>query len=579
MPEPPVTPSPPHGTFRSPASSPTGGQQKQPDNSLLRSPSFLRDDHPSTSALRGLFIRDGVSSNRMPMAEPSIRSLRRAGSVFSQEDDHEIVDGDPFSLNPRRLSLLSESSFVSVYGKEKDKIRPSSAHQRTSASPTHEDDMSFARSLSPQEGRIRSWIENKDHPASPSMRSTTSSRPEKFSSIGELLEPNEPIPRNVRSAVSPTPSKNYRPHPPSQKHSKTNSKTSFAGPIFGPDVLPPTPGTMSTATLGGRSSNHSILAERSLEGTPRRSNGSTAVPDHQPFEGTYATRSFRKEVAEGVTRGMDEDNTDIEVSDDEEHAMAATSSLRDAFNYPNDPPNSKIIQRSAFPSHATNLIVNDEGLAAIRPARTISYPSPSRSQQSASQISTKSTEKASFSSKNGSQISERNPSTQKALTAEPSNPSRPVPSRSQSSRIPSQPPGQTLTSRLFRRNAQAEPTPAAAPEPKPRPPRPSSLYQRSNTTQPQPSSSAGLKISRSPRPGTAGSPAPAPPPPMNTRRHSVTLDSITDDSVVAGAEGSLDQQKQGQQQQQQQQSNKRLSVGAIGRSASLKIKEGFGRKK
>lgn len=350
------------------------------------------------------------------MSKPSIWSLRRAGSVLSQDDEHETVDGDPFSLNPRRLSLLSESSFVSVYGKEKEKITPSSAHRNaTSASLSQDDDMSFSRSLSPQEGRIRSWIENRDHPASPSKRPVPSIRPETFSSIGELLEPNEPISRDVRSAVSPTPSKKYRPQAQSPQPGKTNTKASFAGPIFGPEVLPPTPGTMSTATLGGRSSNHSIVAERSLGGTPQRISGSTAMPDHQSYERTYATRSFRNEAAEGASHDVDEGDTDIEISDDEGRVMAAASSLRDAFNLPTDAPNSQSIQRPEFPTHATNLMFNGGGLDAVRPARTISYPSPSKSHHSASQASTKSTGKASSSSKTGSQIQagERPPSTQK----------------------------------------------------------------------------------------------------------------------------------------------------------------------
>ncbi|KAL8894289.1 MAG: hypothetical protein Q9207_008523 [Kuettlingeria erythrocarpa] len=414
VPEPPATPSPLHGTFISPASSPNGGQQKQPNNSLLRSPSFLTDNHPSTSALRGLFTKDGISTDsRTAMAKPSIWSLRRPGSVFSQDDEHETVDGDPFSVNPRRLSLLSESSFVSVYGKEKEKITPSSAHRNpTLASLTHDDDMSFSRSLSPQEGRIRSWIENRDHPASPSKKPVPSIRNETFSSIGELLEPNEPISRDVRPAVSPTPSKKYRPQPQSQQPGRTDTKTSFGGPIFGPDILPPTPGTMSTATLGGRSSNHSIVAERSLGGTPQRSSGSTALPDHQFQERTYATRSFRNGAAEGASRGMDDDDTDIEISDDEGRVMAAASSLRDAFN---DAPNSQTIQRPELSTHATNLMFTGEGHDAVRPARFISYPSPSKSQQSASQASTKSTGKASASSKNSSQTQtgERHLSSQK----------------------------------------------------------------------------------------------------------------------------------------------------------------------
>ncbi|KAL8895445.1 MAG: hypothetical protein Q9207_008172, partial [Kuettlingeria erythrocarpa] len=84
------------------------------------------------------------------------------------------------------------------------------------------------------------------------------------------------------------------------------------------------------------------------------------------------------------------------------------------------------------------------------------------------------------------------------------------------------------------------------------------------------SPAAGLRISRTVRPGTAGGAAAS-----LTRRHSIALNA----GVAADDESSVEQLQKGGQQQQQQQQSKRLSVGAIGRSASLKIKEGFGRKK
>ena len=52
---------------------------------------------------------------------------------------------------------------------------------------------------------------------------------------------------------------------------------------------------------------------------------------------------------------------------------------------------------------------------------------------------------------------------------------------------------------------------------------------------------------------------------------------MNDDTV--GTFGASNEEQQVQAPQQQQAQNKRLSVGAIGRSASLRIKEGFGRKK
>lgn len=70
---------------------------------------------------------------------------------------------------------------------------------------------------------------------------------------------------------------------------------------------------------------------------------------------------------------------------------------------------------------------------------------------------------------------------------------------------------------------------------------------------------------------------------LKTRRLSGSIASnlvgkgMNDDAV--GIFGASNKEQQPQAPQQQQPQSKRLSVGAIGRSASLRIKEGFGRKK
>lgn len=193
-------------------------------------------------------------------------------------------------------------------------------------------------------------------------------------------------------------------------------------------------------------------------------------------------------------------------------------------------------------------------------------------------------------------------------------PLRPLHSRSKSSHATAQTPTLNLASRLFRRtpsyhappppptqnqpgtnhNNTAPPprsqvhvstiTPAETkliPESKLRPPRPSSLYVRSASHQIPSSSSAAA--------AAAAAAAPADPriprisrPSADTRRVSFDVSQLED--MIAGAAA----RENGMQAaapspspppQQQQQQNKRLSVGAIGRSASLKIKEGFGRRK
>ncbi|KAL8647349.1 MAG: hypothetical protein Q9210_005616 [Variospora velana] len=603
--QPPITPSSSPGTLKTPnllencmsTPSPDQADQDSLDRSLLRSPSFLRDDKPSTNALRSLFQKNGeLSPKGLAMAKPSIRSLRRTGSFFSQDEYPDTVDEDTFSLNHRRLSLLSESSFVSVYGKDKEKVTPSTAQRNArTASPPTGGDILFTRTSDPQEGRIKSWIEDRDHPASPDRRPVKSARPDRFSSIGELIECKTPIANEMRPVMSPTPSKKQHQQMPAQPMGKKQHKPSFAGPIFGPDVLPPTPGTMSTATLGGRSSNQSIVAERSLAAPSQSINGSPVRSNDHAYRNTFAVRSMRSEAAQGISRVFPDDNTDIEVSEDEHDSIAAAPNTQDTFNYSDTLSVAKNVQRRAHASNATNSMFDGEDVGAIRPARTISYTSPSRSHQSASQDSARSSGKASNAGKDGPEVGERTSSARKADVASPVDSSkspRPFPSRSKSSHASAQSPTPNFASRLFRRTPSYHapltgnrpgnnvPPPSQVesstspesktPESKIRPPRPSSLYMRSASHQlPSAAVVAAPKITpRISRPGTVGGPA-------DTRRHSVSLTADRRDDGVAGVEGSGEKAPQ----QQQQNNNKRLSVGAIGRSASLKIKEGFGRKK
>lgn len=90
-----------------------------------------------------------------------------------------------------------------------------------------------------------------------------------------------------------------------------------------------------------------------------------------------------------------------------------------------------------------------------------------------------------------------------------------------------------------------------------------------------------MKVPRPARPGTSDMATP------NPRRFSGGFFSHVgrkSDEFAAGNYGAANGEQQQQRKQQQvapppQPQSKRLSVGAIGRSASLRIKEGFGRKK
>ncbi|KAI4172617.1 MAG: hypothetical protein LQ343_003464 [Gyalolechia ehrenbergii] len=612
-PEPPTTPLPSYGSPRVTSSTPDSKGRHTPgagrtykdrqDDLLVRSPTFLRDANPSTSALRGLFVNqdESLTAKGFRLDKPSTRSLRRAGSFLSQDEDPEIPDGDAFSLNPRRLSLLSESSFVSVYGPNKEKITPSTANSgATKVSSTQEQETSFTRKLTPQEGRIRSWIDSKDHPSSSNKRPVQGVKSDTFSSIGTVLGPNQLRPRDTLTSVSPTPSRRQRQDVVPQPLERTSQKPSLVGPTFGPDVLPPTPGTMSTATLGGRSSNQSIVDRRSLNGGQSRPSSSTksALPETRSYGATNKETTAQNRPQ----HAMDDTDTDIEISDNERHYAKAEVSANGNY-YQSDNQFSGFSQAGPFTSGTSKVnrassirtsqrpssmspskdfMFNGEGIDSIRPAQTISRPSPSSSHHSASKAPSKPNARAPASSKGQARNTDKESSTQQDI--EPSI----EPSIRRSSSTHSKSPHSTaqvlptprLTDRLFRRNTshpaattQTESPPAyrpettASPESKIRKPRPSSLYVRSNSTQLPSPSSTPIKVDRATRPGAANHPVA--PDPTAWRRNSVAF-KAADDNGGFVAHGGVD----GQQQQA-----KRLSVGAFGRSASLRIKEGLRGKK
>ncbi|KAL8926340.1 MAG: hypothetical protein Q9172_001849 [Xanthocarpia lactea] len=559
------------------------------EDRLLRNPSFLSDTKPSTSALRSLFHghANGSTANSLGLQNPSMLSLRRVGSPFSQDDFPETLDGDTFSLNPRRLSLLSESSFVSVYGQNKEKITPSSASKHSlNASPPRNGDAS-AKRLSPQEGRIRQWIENRDHPASPSERSAKHAKSNTFSSIGEMLKSDRANPRDALHSASPTRSGGRHQPQQRQRYEKPDTKPSFAGTIFGPDALPPTPGTMSSATLGGRSSNHSIIAEKSLnDGMSRPTSGHMSDIPHGRSHGSNAGLRSLQDVFPhtGLPSAFDHD-TDIEISDDDGHAAYPVASKQQSVQLDDKSWATPLIggpvkasrtlgsnntQRPRLNKYTTSTM-NEDDMETNRPSRTISYPSPGRLQQATIENTSEATEEAVAGTN-----CERELSTQQGSTMKPSLP-RSFSTHSRLSQSTVSGPAQTFASRLFRRNPSSTlPAPKEAEtrsaESKLRLPRPTSLYART-ASNPPPSLAAPLDVPRHSRSGTSGGPTATA---SNPRRHSggFALDAGKELSILAD-----DGMGTGEQQQLPPQQSKRLSVGAIGRSASLRIKEGFGRKK
>ncbi|KAL8822445.1 MAG: hypothetical protein Q9191_006819 [Dirinaria sp. TL-2023a] len=383
-----------------------------------RTPSFLREEKPSTTALRSLYQNDH---------NPSTFSLNRAGSP------QHSADPDTFTLNSPRLSVLSESSFMSVYGKspklspdptqdvkvsptrtsadrvvknQTDGLAPISTDtnqkplrrlksQRDSSSPNkrseHRSETSFM-------SRIERMTEN-------SNRDSSSNRSEQLSKwLEESVSADESSPLRHRSSRQPRRSSGRSPvndqfssisevlgKPRPRTVSRNTVLPNLAKPMFPAlDVLPPTPDTMSTAQKTS-SSTQSIIAEKSLYETTRPSKYASPLPssdDERPH-----TRG---------SLGLEFEN-DIDHSDGEQHSGQVQQSEADTNTVPPDAFDSFPFMGIGDPSKAVGVLGREEQDVPSRPplttnpalssegnghSRALSYPTPISSGHRTSSVQT-----------------------------------------------------------------------------------------------------------------------------------------------------------------------------------------------
>ena len=460
-----------------------------PETAARRIPSFMREKRKSTNVLRSLYSYDG--------------SMGGPGSVFSGDVNDDEEDGT--ILRSPRLSLLSESGFQSVYGdpKDSDQITP---RQSEAYNVPEERISEAARDFSPRdtqrEARVQRWIEERNRPSTPTRASSKSSAKsgvnDRFTSIGEVLEK---IPNATQAELGHQDFKARSPAKSDRKearvHQRRPSSPAFGGPMFGGAMLPPTPGTMSTATIAASSSTPSIVTEKSLlDGTPLPAkNYSALIPDGRPQSS--------------------DSNLAIRLG----NALAAEDSDRERESMPSS--RSSKATRPSLTTSATDTVFTGDGYATILPARTLSYPSPTgRVRRPSGQLSPTSEEssgtQSSLNTRKDRSKTTVTPTRKTARDAQPSSSppkrdlSTPVAGSSKSkpnadtksglrSRInkmsltPNQSTHQSVTSRLFRRSNShsAQPptstdpiSPAGPPVPpksplensKERLPRPTSLY-------------------------------------------------------------------------------------------------------
>ncbi|KAL9135740.1 MAG: hypothetical protein Q9175_003064 [Cornicularia normoerica] len=314
-----------------------------------RVPNFIRDTKKSTNVLRSMYSNDGNAS---------FVSLARPASLFSDDDDDDYTDRQ--MTNSPRLSILSESGFSSIYGGHKDQILCETDDKGEVSEPSLPEMPSNSHQRDTQrESRLYKWLDERNMPRTPSPKATAN---DKISSIGEILSEIPTSSRDGNSAETTSAGQDHRerrtPEKQQAKQARSPEKRfaapSFAGPIFGAAVLPPTPDTMSTATLDANSSTPSIITERSVfNGTPYPAKGYSAlIPDTRPHtssstDGSASPRSFK---------------------DTSRPNVSARSGAR-GISGPDSPT------RPSLTTYRTDMY-NEESLSPTQASRTLSYPSP-----------------------------------------------------------------------------------------------------------------------------------------------------------------------------------------------------------
>lgn len=225
-----------------------------PLRSPLRCPSFLREDNNTAPALRDLYQSDGENGSL------AFGPLSRPASASSDEADGFAVDRQ--TLRSPALSMLSESSFMSVYGRSHEL----SPHRVTLPSPKQNNNIvwedklaqpSAHRSRKVQRGRSQQGNATPEY----LKKLPATSAKNHIDSIGQVLEsPKRP------SYTSPQKAREHEVlRYLSQEREKESERRqpTFGGPMFDHHALPPTPDTLRTGTTATSSMN-SIVGDRSF---------------------------------------------------------------------------------------------------------------------------------------------------------------------------------------------------------------------------------------------------------------------------------------------------------------------------
>jgi len=267
---------------------------------LPRMPSFLTETTEGTEALRSLYLPHNQS--------------------FTDATLPKLQEGTADGMNSSRLSVLSESSFLSVYGE-----KPLALDQEEEASPTRRHRASSS---------VEKWVAA---PVSTPVRPAPGLPKTQFLSINDIVE--SPLQKLEKLKLTMEKQSRILTRQPERATSVKNNRKSreILRRVFTDKTsfeqqqdLPPTPDTISTSTLRHyQNSNDTLAQDHAKEGTFLNSTSAFPVPrtTKNAYQSTLSVRP--RSAGETVTSRREGHGWDTETQDD----MTDTASVSSTASY------------------------------------------------------------------------------------------------------------------------------------------------------------------------------------------------------------------------------------------------------
>ncbi|TVY35021.1 hypothetical protein LSUB1_G006784 [Lachnellula subtilissima] len=281
-----------------PSSPPRFDDQLRPQKSVPRMPSFLSEPSQGVEALRSLYL---------PYSESTLPNLTE-----------DSLDGSPDHIGSPRLSVLSESSFISVYGEKKFQL------------DVPEDEAELPRRHR-RSTSVENWIDERPVPDVTPVKPTRNPalQRKEYLSINDVLE--SPLQRleKLKHTLEKANGSLVSTQAPSSKGKRKASMPRLLSTdthsFDRQHTLPPTPDTISTDTLRHfKNSNDAMLQHRKASGTFL--NSTSTFPTTRQYQSDMSLRP--RSAGETITSRREGHGWDTETQEEftETGSISSTNS-------------------------------------------------------------------------------------------------------------------------------------------------------------------------------------------------------------------------------------------------------------